>query len=79
MISYVVVVDSPYFGKTDASGNLRLENLPPGEYEVKIWHYRASQPSEITATRKLSVDGPGGNARFEINLTGKPVGTPGAR
>ena len=74
MISYVVVVDTPYFGKTDASGAVRLEGLPPGEYELKIWHYRASTPNEITATRKLTLAPAGTTANFDIALTGSAVG-----
>lgn len=74
MISYVVVVDTPYFGKTDASGTLRLDNLPPGEYELNIWHYRASSPNEITATRRLNVPPSGATVKFDIPLTGKAVG-----
>ncbi len=74
MISYVVVVDTPFFGKTDASGTVRLDNLPPGEYELKIWHYRSSSPNEITATRRLTVPPSGATAKFDIPLTGKAVG-----
>ena len=74
MISYVVVVDTPYFGKTNASGIARLDDLPPGEYELKIWHYRASSPSEITATRKLTVTPAGATTNFDVTLAGSAVG-----
>ena len=74
MISYVVVVDTPYFGKTDASGMVRLDELPPGEYELKIWHYRASSPNEITAIRKLTLTPAGTTANFDVTLTGSAVG-----
>ena len=74
MISYVVVVDTPYFGKTDASGAIRLDDVPPGEYELKIWHYRASFPNEMTATRKPIVAPAGTTADFTVTLTGSAVG-----
>ena len=74
MISYVVVVDTPYFGKTDASGMVRLNDLPPGDYELKIWHYRASSPNEITAIRKLTLTPAGTTANFDVTLTGSAVG-----
>lgn len=73
MISYVMVVDTPYFGKTDASGTVRLDDLPPGEYELKIWHYRASSPTEITASRKLTVSPTGATADFSVALTAGPT------
>lgn len=39
MIGYIVVLDTPYFAKTDAAGQARLE-LPPGRYAVRSWHAR---------------------------------------
>jgi len=37
MNGVVVVVDSPYFTVTDASGAYRIENVPPGSYRVAMW------------------------------------------
>jgi plastocyanin len=37
MLAFVVVVDTPYFTKTAATGAARLE-LPPGHYSVRTWH-----------------------------------------
>lgn len=36
MLGYIHVVDTPYFGVTDASGNLTLD-LPPGEHRARVW------------------------------------------
>jgi plastocyanin len=38
MRAYVMVVDTPYFGKSDANGVVTLNGLPPGNYEVRAWH-----------------------------------------
>lgn len=38
MRAYVMVVDTPYFGKTDDAGVVALDNLPAGRYEVRAWH-----------------------------------------
>lgn len=38
MRAYVMVVDTPYFGKSDASGAVALNGLPPGNYEIRAWH-----------------------------------------
>ncbi len=38
MIGYVLVVPTPYFAKTDASGSARLRDVPAGGYEVRAWH-----------------------------------------
>jgi plastocyanin len=37
MRATIVVVDSPYYTTTDADGNFRLENLPPGRFRLKAW------------------------------------------
>lgn len=38
MVAWVVVVETPYFGKTDAAGRLKLEDVPPAAYRVRSWH-----------------------------------------
>lgn len=38
MRAYVMVVDTPYFGKSDVAGSVALENLPQGKYEIRAWH-----------------------------------------
>lgn len=37
MIAYVRIVDTPYFGKTDASGAVTVD-APAGRYVLKAWH-----------------------------------------
>jgi len=38
MRAYVLVVDTPYFGKSEAAGVVDLNNLPEGKYEIRAWH-----------------------------------------
>jgi plastocyanin len=38
MEAYVLVVESPWFGKTGADGQVRIANLPAGRYRVQLWH-----------------------------------------
>lgn len=33
----VVVLETPYFVKTDTNGVYRLTRLPPGQFKVKAW------------------------------------------
>jgi len=44
MVGYVYVADTPYFGKTDGEGYVRLAGLPPGSYTLGIW--QASAPDK---------------------------------
>lgn len=38
MRAYVMVLDTPYFGKTDPSGAVSLNGLKEGSYVVRAWH-----------------------------------------
>jgi len=38
MVAWVVVVDTPYFGRSGADGKFQLDNIPPGNYHLRIWH-----------------------------------------
>lgn len=38
MLAWVVVVDTPYFGKTNAAGQTNLPPAPAGTYALKVWH-----------------------------------------
>ncbi len=38
MRAYVLVLDTPYFVKTDQSGAAALDKLADGNYEIKAWH-----------------------------------------
>ena len=37
MKSYVSVFDHPYFAVTDDSGYYKIDNIPPGTYEIVAW------------------------------------------
>ena len=37
MKSYISVFDHPYFSVTDETGNYKIDNIPPGTYEVVVW------------------------------------------
>ncbi|GIW79113.1 MAG: hypothetical protein KatS3mg105_0920 [Gemmatales bacterium] len=37
MRGYLFVSDHPYYTRTDASGSFRLEDVPPGDYEIVCW------------------------------------------
>lgn len=38
MIGWVLVVNTPYYGKTDSNGELILQNIHPGSYHLRLWH-----------------------------------------
>ncbi len=38
MVAWVVVVDTPYFGRSAAMGQVALPNVPAGAYRLRVWH-----------------------------------------
>ena len=38
MVAYVVYGESPFFAVTDRDGNFRVGGLPPGSWELEVWH-----------------------------------------
>lgn len=38
MSGYTLVVDTPYFGKTDEKGRLSLPLAASGDYKITVWH-----------------------------------------
>jgi plastocyanin len=54
MRGYVLVLDNPYFAKTDADGSATLTGVPEGEYGIAVWSERIKEPVEATI-QKLKV------------------------
>jgi hypothetical protein len=38
MSAFIAVADHPYHGVTDAYGAYEIRHVPPGTYQVRIWH-----------------------------------------
>ena len=38
MVAWVVVVDTPYFGRSAKAGPVSLGNVPAGSYRLRAWH-----------------------------------------
>lgn len=53
MVGWIVVLDTPYYGQTNATGQVQLNNLPAGQYRLRVWHPQlplGANPSEQTIT-----------------------------
>lgn len=46
MEGYVVVLQNPYFCKTDKEGNYTIKDVPPGSYTLKVWNKKYRTLSE---------------------------------
>ncbi len=65
MNAYVLVVDSPFYAKAQASGTFLVHGVPPGRYELSAWHEAAS-----TITRKPITVGPEGARDVAVSVGG---------
>ena len=71
MIGYIYVADTPFFTKTEALGMAALDELPAGEYLVRIWHPSMDQTEQATIKRvTLTGQTP---VTLEWQLTVKPT------
>jgi carboxypeptidase family protein len=53
MRAWVVVAPHPFYALSDAQGRFKLDNVPPGQYTVRVWHERlgeTSRPVTVPAT-----------------------------
>jgi plastocyanin len=61
MSGYLVVVPTPYFAVTDASGDFVIKDVPPGKYTLKTWSEEGKPTSQsvdvsgATTTADLTV------------------------
>ena len=68
MIGYVLVVATPHFAKTDASGVARMRDIPAGSYELRLWH---PQQKAAPDPRPLVLE-PGVNASLDLAIETLP-------
>jgi plastocyanin len=59
MVGYIYVSATPYFAKTEEAGSAIIDDLPPGDYTLRVWHPNIEHEDEA-ATRRvtLSADHP---------------------
>lgn len=48
MESWGVAVDHPYYTLTDKEGNFTIGDIPPGTYQVSVWHPMVTQEFTVT-------------------------------
>jgi plastocyanin len=51
MMGVVFAVDSPYFGISDTTGHISIDNVPPGKYLLHVW-YENAPPEALKAARR---------------------------
>ena len=68
MVGYIYVLPTPYFAKTGADGKARLESVPAGAREVRVWHPRLRDATEKTGQAVIPGAGGAGEVAFAVVL-----------
>jgi plastocyanin len=62
MSGVIVAADHPYYAVTDDNGAFKLADVPPGKYQVKVWHETLGEQN-----KEIEVKGGGdSNVSFEL-------------
>lgn len=57
MTAFIVVVPTPYFAQTDATGAYKIENVPDGSYTLTAWHEgKKSASKPVTVSGNATAD-----------------------
>jgi plastocyanin len=67
MVAYVVVTESPFHAVTNGDGTFSIDEVPPGLYDVTLWHPRRSR--ETTTVRLNVPEGGIGDVRLTLGDT----------
>jgi len=77
MLGYVYVTDDPRFGVSDSQGKLRLEDLPPGTYQVTLWHPQLLDMQPLDGGT-LNIPAAGLRHDYQLALEPRPADVPTA-
>ncbi len=67
MAGWIVVVETPYFGRSAETGRVVIDNVPPSTYRLRVWH-TSLPPGAPLGEQALVVSASG--AEQTIKLTG---------
>jgi plastocyanin len=69
MLGYVLVVDTPYFAKTQGEGTVDIDGLPEGHYRIHVWTPRL-RGDDLPEPVDVQID-PGSTASIAIRFEQK--------
>ena len=55
MSAVIVVLPTPYFATTGRDGSYQIANVPPGDYQLSVFHERATDAVLSALSRRISV------------------------
>jgi hypothetical protein len=63
----LVVVNTPFIAKLDDSGKFTVDDIPPGEYKVRIYYYDAASGKDGWLDRPADTVTVGVKGKAEVN------------
>jgi plastocyanin len=67
MSAVVIALATPYYAISDAHGNISIPNVPPGRYQVQVFHSAVAPDALHALTREITV-APGGTILENFTL-----------
>jgi plastocyanin len=55
MSAVVVVVPTPWFTSSGNDGSFKIDEVPPGDYTMKVWHERATSDTLRSLEKRITV------------------------
>jgi plastocyanin len=55
MSAVVLALDTPFFAVSNSKGNIAISGVPPGRYELRIWHERAAPDALKSLSREVTI------------------------
>ncbi len=56
MSGVIVVLPTPYFATTGRDGSFQIPGVPPGEYQMNVFHERATEATLSGLSRRITVE-----------------------
>jgi plastocyanin len=70
MIAWVVAVDTPYYGRSAADGQVQLSGVPEGSYRLRVWHTDL-EPGAAPSDQAIDVVASGSAAIVRMGASSK--------
>lgn len=55
MSAVIIVLNTPYYARTQKDGSFKLNGVAPGEYKLKVWHERSAERTLEALQQNISV------------------------
>lgn len=70
MSAVIVVVPTQFYNISSATGAYRIDNVPPGDYTLRVFHERATEQTLERLERRVNITGDADLAAIRISESG---------